>query len=302
MGLVVIVSCKSKKLIELETTNREINYIPYFLKVYEADSLYIVKEYEKAYRILGGLFKEYKPLNIEQYKEYETYISCAYVLNMKINFKDSILKSIELYGSNSRYFKYDSLMNETFKNVKFASDDILRSTKAYRSTLNFRLRDSIQVMCRMDQEVRQKELIDYRNMSKVDSLNQIKLENIFNKYGFPHEKLIGEFYIDSTDINLGAIFLHTEKKFRLNFLLPNILNFVKKGLAYPENYTQSYDRYLEDSSGKQLYGSYNLKRLKQTIEFIDKKNLDSIRRSVGLPSKIYKRWRLKKKYGIDADN
>lgn len=301
-GLVLIVSCKSKKLIESVTSQKDVNYIPYYLKVYEADSLYLVKEYNKSYRILDSLFKKLKPLNTEQYKEYETYISCAFVLNKNINFKDTILKSIENYGSNSRYFKYDSLMNLAFKNAKISSFDIQRSTEIYRSKLNFKLRDSIQKMCKIDQDVRKKEFINHKNVKQIDSLNQIKLEYIFKRYGFPHEKLIGEFYIDSTDLNLGFIFLHTEREFRMNFLLPKILEKVKEGLAYPENYTQSYDRYFEDTTGKQFYGSYNLKREKQNIEFIDKKNLDSIRRSIGLPSLTYKRWRLKKKYGIDPYN
>ncbi len=116
------------------------------------------------------------------------------------------------------------------------------------------------------------------------------------KYGFPREKLIGEFYIDSTFTDLSVIFLHTNKEFRFNFLLPKILNAVKKGQIYPEFYSQSYDRFLEYTTGKQLYGSYNLTREKQETEFTDKENIDSLRKSIGLPSRTYKRWRFKIKY------
>lgn len=298
-----IVSCNSRK-INPETTlakiQKETNYIPYFLKVYEADSLYLVNNYQKNYAVLDSLFKKFKPLNTEQYKEYETYISCAFALDMKINYKDSILKSVENYGSNSRYFKYDSLMNTAFKYSNISNEEILRSTQIYRRKLNFQLRDSIQEICKADQAVRVDATTNYINdkVKVVDSLIQSKLQRIFNRYGYPSEKLIGEFYIDSTDVSLQFVFLHTEKDFRMKFLLPKVLDAVKKGLAYPENYSQSYDRFLEVTTDKQLYGSYNLKRNKEFVEYIDEKNIDSIRRSIGLPSRTYKKWRFKIKYEL----
>jgi hypothetical protein len=304
LGFIVLISCKFKVIDKINSfvETKEVNYIPYYLKVYEADSLYLVKDYKNSYKILDSLFKEFKPLNTEQYKEYETYISCAFALRKKINFRDSILKSIENYGSNARYINNDSLMNLAFNNAEISSDNILRSTELYRSKLNLKLRDSIQEMCKIDQRIRSGQTSYNENIKKVDSLNQIKLKYIFNKYGYPHEKLIGEFSIDKIDVNLNAILLHTDRDFSLNFLLPKILTSVKMGHAYPENYAQPYDRFLEDTSGKQLYGSYNLKREKQNTEFIDKKNLDSIRKSIGLPSRTYKKWRFKKKYGIDSNN
>lgn len=297
--LCFVVSCKSR----IKATEnipiipkKEVNYIPYFLKVYEADSLYLVKNYQKSYAVLDSLFKKFKPLNTEQYKEYETYLSCAFAIDKKINFKDSILKSIENYGSNSRYFKYDSLMDLAYKSAKISNEDIVNSTRIYRNKLNFTLRDSIQEMCRVDQEVRNDGRTFDNSIRIVDSLNQIKLEHIFTKYGYPSEKLIGEFYIDSTFTDLSVIFLHTNREFRMNFLLPKVLDAVKKGQIYPEFYSQSYDRFLEYTTGKQLYGSYNLTREKQETEFTDKENIDSLRKSIGLPSRTYKRWRFKIKY------
>ena len=274
---------------------KELNYIPYFLKVYEADSLYLVKNYQYSYLLLDSLFKKFTPLNTEQYKEYETYIACAYVLNKKFAFKDSILNSIENYGSNSRYFKYDSLMNLAFKKAAITNEEILKSTQVYRSKLNFKLRDSIQKMVVMDQEVRNGE-IDFAKMRIVDSLNQVKLQKIINQYGYPHEKLIGEFYIDSVFTDLGVIFLHTNNDFRMNYLLPNVLKAVKKGEAYPEKYAQPYDRYLDYTTGKQLYGCYTLINKYKDIISINTVKIDSIRKSVGLPSPTYKTWRFNVRY------
>ena len=125
-----------------EEIKTDTNYIPYFLKVYEADSLYLTKEYNKSFTILDSLFKKYKPLNLEKYKEYETYISCAFLLEKKINYKDSILKSIQNYGSNPRYFKYDSILNLAYLHSKISKKESLESNKIYLSKLNFSLRDT----------------------------------------------------------------------------------------------------------------------------------------------------------------
>ena len=189
LGIGFMFSCKVKNQ---EIFNKiDTNYIPYYLKVYEADSLYLIKNYGRSYSILDSLFKVYKPLNLEKYKEYETYISCAFALDLKMSFKDSILKSIENYGSNSRYFKYDSLMNLAYKKAKISNEESLKSTKIYLSKLNFQLRDSIKLMCQEDQRVRRNKKNYDNQMRMIDSINEIKLKVIIDKYGYPHEKLIG---------------------------------------------------------------------------------------------------------------
>lgn len=299
--LLILISCKSKLTnnnFDKKMSDKEINYIPYYLKVYEADSLYLVKDYNRSYTILDSLFRKFKPLNLEKYKEYETYISCAFVLNKKFNIKDSILQSIEKYGSNTRYFKYDSLMNLAYKNSRISDEEAFKATKIYRNKINFQLRDSIRIICEEDQRYRQKSNLSYEEIHKIDSINELKLTKIFSKYNYPSERIIEEFYIDSTDINLRFVFLHTREEFRMNFLLPKILNAIKKGESYPGLYTESYDRYLERTTDKQLYGSYRLTREKKVVELINEIKIDSIRKSIGLPSISYNKWRLKKKYGI----
>ena len=300
--LFLLFSCKTKQVQEnnMEVLEKkEVNYIPYYLKVYEADSLYLVYNFEGSYKILDELFKYYEPLNTEKYKEFETYISCCYKLNKNIDLKKLFTKSIEFYGTNTRYIKYDILLEKAFNQSNFSELEISDLTKKYRNKLNFQLRYSIIDICKKDQLNRQNG--DFgKNMSVSDSINKMKLRQIFSKYDYPSEKLIGEFYIDSTDVDLSFVFLHTEIEFRTKFLLPKVLKAVKKGLAYPELFSQSYDRYLEDyKGGKQLYGSYNLVRSKKNTELIDNKKIDSIRRSIGLPNIGYNRWRTKTKYGID---
>ena len=85
----------------------------------------------------------------------------------------------------------------------------------------------------------------------------------------------------------------------VNFLLPKILEAIKKGKAYPQMYTESMDRYLYDyQNKKELYGTYTRKKK----YFIYPQKIDSIRKSIGLPSLTYNNWRIKAKYGIELNN
>ena len=60
-----------------------------------------------------------------------------------------------------------------------------------------------------------------------------------------------------------------ESDFKVNFLLPKILESVKKGSAYPQMYTESIDRSLYESNNrKELYGTYTMKK---KIFYIQKK-------------------------------
>ncbi|MES2813141.1 MAG: hypothetical protein V4670_11775 [Bacteroidota bacterium] len=297
-----LISCKIKNVTETVVLKKETNYIPYYLKVYEADSLYLVKNYQKSYEILDNLFQKYEPLNLERYKEYETYISCAHKLNKNLDYKKMIVYSIEFLGTNTKYIKYDSLFNVAFKKTNIPTKELELHTQKYRSKLNLKLRDSIIEICSDDQKKRQNGNSNLEDIRKIDSINEIRLSKIFESYDYPSEKLIGEFFIDSTDVNLRFVFLHTKHDFRINFLLPKVLKAVKLGKAYPEDYAESYDRYMEITTGKQLYGSYNLRREKQFTEFVDIKKIDSIRKSIGLPHLKYNRWRFKMKYGIDPYN
>ena len=79
--ILLLLSCKSKFT---SIGDENANYIPYYLKVYEADSLYLTKNYEQSYKILDRLFKNYEPINIETFNEYLNYIRLKLVLRVWI--------------------------------------------------------------------------------------------------------------------------------------------------------------------------------------------------------------------------
>jgi hypothetical protein len=59
LGFIMMISCKSKVLERNVAINEkvEVNYIPYCLKVNEADSLSLVGKYQQSHYILDSLFK-----------------------------------------------------------------------------------------------------------------------------------------------------------------------------------------------------------------------------------------------------
>ena len=69
--LIILVSFLSCK-------NRKVNYITYYNKVNEIDSIYrMADQPEKAIRKFKRLFQKYEPKNQELTEEYKTYIQLA---------------------------------------------------------------------------------------------------------------------------------------------------------------------------------------------------------------------------------
>jgi len=64
MSVLLLISCKSSYT---KIGDKKANYIPYYLKVYEADSLYYAKNYTNYKKELENLFAKYEPINIVLY-------------------------------------------------------------------------------------------------------------------------------------------------------------------------------------------------------------------------------------------
>ena len=86
------------------------NYIPYYLKVYEADSLYLTKNFSLAYEKYDSLFKYYEPINIPLYFEFENYIKSGLLTNKKKRFKTEFKELFTKYGYTYNTLENDSLL------------------------------------------------------------------------------------------------------------------------------------------------------------------------------------------------
>lgn len=269
----------------------ETNYIPYYLKVYEADSLYIAKDYQKSYAILDSLFRKFEPINMINYFEVVNFLRLKIILNKKIETK-SVLDLISKYGHSEELIKFDSVL----KIYSAANNDyLIKNYKIerlkYENSINIPLRNQIKEMKFQDQFYRKngyKENMDKQH--KIDSINQKLVVEIFNKYGFPNEKIIGNFSFDNTFTEILAILLHTKDKIRQEYFMPKVLEYIKCGKAQPFYYANLQDQLLLYNDKPQYYGSY------QNKVDIPVNELNARRKTIGLANYGYEKWRNKKLY------
>jgi hypothetical protein len=283
---VLIISCRSKKQVVYKN---EVSYIPYYLKVYEADSLFVLKEYSKSYSILDSLFKEYQPVNLIIYDEVLSYIKLKIILNKKIKDKE-LLRLISFYGYNKEFISNDSIFKSTKKqNLLLSNYESLRAI--YINNIDLKLRNEIKGMKSEDQFYRKN---DYEsNIDKqtvIDLKNQKRIMEIFDNYGFPNQKKTGVYNIDKSDTDTTVILLHTKDSVRKQYFMPKIYEYVKLGEASPELYANLYDQFLLYNGKEQYYGSYENK-----VE-IPINELNKRRKKIGLPSYGYEEWRSRKLY------
>jgi hypothetical protein len=118
--------------------------------------------------------------------------------------------------------------------------------------------------------------------------NQSRIIEIFNDFGFPNEKLIGNFTIDKINADISVILLHTKDSIRKAYFMPKILEYIKKGEASPELYANLHDQLLLYNGDSQYYGSYE-NEIKISI-----KEVNNRRKKIGLPNYGYLKWRLSK--------
>ncbi|WP_445457475.1 hypothetical protein [Flavobacterium sp. HNIBRBA15423] len=271
------------------------NYIPYYLKVYKADSLFLNGKYVESYKILDNLFKRYEPINIEgRTYEYGTYLASAVMSGNIENLKDKVIYGYENFGSisNSSYKSYyytDSIL----KTINFSNAEIDSLRNIYHSKVNSNLRNEIVEMVNEDQLARNNS--DAENIIKYSKIHKDKIKKILDEYGYPSYKIIGsnnghEFNELAT---FDLLFLHQNNDF-LEEILPFLLENVKKGKIGPEEYATIYDRYIwnktSEIEGKQYYGSYTNKG-KPSLPLKEVKKISKIRQSIGLPSLEYVLWR-----------
>lgn len=285
--ITIILSCKSSYV---HIGDKNANYLPYYLKVYEADSLYLVNDFEASYKILDSLFKKYEPINMDNYIEYGVYLNSAYKSNNINGLRKKIEIGFEKYGGIVTHHKQSyEIYQELIKSVNITNDEIKKLKLKYYNSLNLELRKQFIENYKEDQEVRNNGST-YEKIHKIDDRNAKFLDSIFEKHGFPKKSIIGSNCAydtpDSSTIFFNIFFMHQNKEIRSKYL-PILYDAVKKGFLEPDNYAIVYDRDLILKNKKQHYGTYDCEG-----DCILPKKIDSIRKSIGLPHIKYYPWKL----------
>ncbi len=278
--LLVNANCNNSNRLSNDT-----NYIPYYLKVYEADSLYITENYEQSFKILDSLFKKHEPLNQPGIYEMNTYVKLAYLTKNYKKIEPVFSSLFETWGYKPEYLKYDSLMNLAFQNTNLTTKEILSLNEKYKQNVNLELKDSLIEMQRLDQLYRGKDRD--KEIKREDSIDLIHKKLIFR--WLENEELPDGRIIDSY-VSFGIFFNHISDDVSAEedkFIKNKLLKAIKKGKAQPDNLLMYLERQFYDRKEKQSpFGSFNFLQVP-----IDTITVNKNRKDIGLPSLQYEKFK-----------
>ena len=295
-----ISSCKNKSAV---VNSPEPNYIPYYLKVYEADSLHNVGEYKRSFEILDSLFANFKPLNQESYGEYLMYLRNKVLLSDFEKIDRVVQKAIQDFGYKPEYTLSDSLFSIAVKKAGFSARDLDGFYKSYSNKLNLEYRSALEKMIENDQRVRLAVPKNNDDFNKVDSENAEAIKALISRYGYPGIKKIGTYSYNERSCRVSTLFLHATTKAREAYILDLMMEAVKKGECEPSDFAVVYDKYLMSKGtfgDRVLYGE--LRNPSKSIDehLVDPRKIDSIRKSIGLENINYRMWKLGKYAEIES--
>lgn len=282
ISIVVALSCSIQKV---SNTSKEVNYIPYYLKVYEADSLYIVGNYQKSYEILDSLFQKYEPLNQEIFYEMNTYVYVAFKSGNFKEIRTILVKLISEWG-----YDYNDLNIEIKNKFKFSKEELIKLKKIYENSVKSSIRSKIIEMNEQDQR--------YRNikhsmfLNKNDSFSKLKTIDSLNYNLLLH--FIAKKKLDFKEIgyrnrkqntNIDVLLIHVADIDSSNLLKNSILKLVTEGKLTPLNYALIVDR--DSLNQNQKYESFN-----NSNEITNSEKIDKSRKDIGLYPLKYMDWRM----------
>lgn len=257
--------------------NKECNFISdYYPIVYKAHLYYLENKLDSALFNLNIVKKKCDFLNtpdiLERLIFAEINVS-KQKYNMVIESLEELVREGFLFEHLDENPSFDELkdMPEWCK-LKLLSAEIYDRKKNH---LNWDLRDQIISMVTLDQEVR-KHPIDYKELSRIDSINQTNIKKIFERYGYPNEKIIG-FSKEDEKVDISVMLMHFDD---LEYFKPKLLGFIKRGLCNPYVLADMVD----SNNRKEKIYTYGIYEGLDSTQIRDFKNLDLRRKSIGLSS------------------
>ncbi len=284
--ILLFFSCSSKQS-QINPKNKKINYIPYYLKIYKADSLFLTSNYQESYNLLDSLFKIYEPLNQDIWYEMENYIYSAYKIGKIKKIKPILTNLISKWGYN-----YENQLNNDIKALEILNNSEVDSLeKIYNNSINWDYRDSIINFNKIDQFYRLK---GYKQYAKqIDSIEHILYDRISNYY--QNNIPLGKIHIGNRtrkeNSSIGTILIHIRSLDSTDYVANKVLNDVKKGFLPPINYATMIDRNLQLNNKKQNYYTWDEELVLKTSDSILIKQINLKRKSIGLYPIEYMQWR-----------
>lgn len=264
---------------------KEVNYIPYYLKVYEADSLYVTGDYKNAFKILNSLFDKFEPLNQPGIYEMNTYVKLAYLTKNHEKIKPVLIRLFDTWGYKPENLEHDSIMNLAFQSTNLTIKEILSLNEKYKQNVNLELKNSLIEMQRLDQLYRGKD--QDKEIKREDSIDLIHKKLIFR--WLENEELPDVRIIDSY-VPYGIFFNHISDNVSVSedeFIKNKLLKAIKKGKAQPDNLYMYLERQSYDRKEKQSpFGGFNFLEIP-----LDTITVNKNRKEIGLPSLQYEKFK-----------
>lgn len=258
----------------------ECNYITdYYQTIYKADYEFETKNFQKAFGLYQTAFNSCEPITTLGYNEIVKFAETTAILkkyNLTFEFvKKSILNGTELskFQNNTNFegfmaSKYGKQIDQEYEALR----------NQFMDRIDLKLRNELILMRFADQGIRnQGSNTDWTKIDSVDKLHERRLIEIFESIGYPNDEIIGPPSLDGRLTDLGPILLHTDDSIRLNYFVPKIREFVRKGKASPYYVGAMIDQYYYYHKEPQIYGTI------RGVNMIDNlKKVDSNRVSIGL--------------------
>ncbi|MDQ1096460.1 MULTISPECIES: hypothetical protein [Chryseobacterium] len=256
--LLIVTSCKRKPL----------NYITYYNRVNEIDSIYrFERDTLEAITQYKKLFEEYPPKNQERIKEFETYIMLSDQYHKDFGGKKTLYKLVPLIAPYEGDYK-DYL--PIFKKYGIDSVEVKKEIADWKKNLNKRLIDSFSIAMIRDQEKRH---VDTAVQAKNVRKNAELLLWTFKNYGFPSVQKIGTMPMHSLLTHMNE-----SKKYYPTFKT-KLIEYVKSGDCPPLSYAMMFDSYhVNVEKGNTIYGYNGFNSVMDSVQ------VNRNRKSIGLPS------------------
>lgn len=277
----LLVGCKTNYT---RIGDKNANYIPYYLKVYEADSLFLIENYQRSYEILDSLFKKYEAVNLPEYNEYGTYLACSYMIKEKSTGRN-VKKGYAKFNNLGIWHKKYKVIYKGLDSL-LSKKEVLSAKNIYYKNIDFKLRDKIISMIQKDQEIRKNK--DFEMMELFSRRHEISLDSIFLASGFPTKDRLGV-GLNGESVNLNILLLHLNPNKRQDlvvFLRQNLVN----GKYSPDEYATIIDRDFIEKNNEMYYGQYQNEGLNFAKDTL---TVDQRRRIIGLPTLDYDKYRSK---------
>ncbi|PHN08470.1 hypothetical protein [Flavilitoribacter nigricans] len=282
--LLLFMACKQEK---------DCSYIKdYYQTIYLAEEAYFLGDFQRVYDLISeveshcALLNQRGPYEMLKYAEAAARIGKDEKALQLV--RDLIFEGYEIDQLAQKDAFVQLAAGPEWKAIALEYDTLRRQ---YLHTIDLDLRKQVVEMKDADQYYRsmlRKPGINrdsiYKIIGRVDSINDRKLKNTLDRYGYPGERVIGGYNIDDQQVDAGILLFHVDD---YDYYTTTLKRLIEQGKAPPEslgNFVDSYQRRVKDQK-KFIYGIYDNVGEEQIIDY---ENLDERRVSIGLPPRSLK--------------